>query len=99
LVHDVASCGLVDDDLCPKENPLQAVLNIRHLRLGAFADEEIYGSSDYLTKDCRNYCPFGYYFSVALIKKITHTAAQRGFSPGPKGPLVLGCEPGLRFRD
>jgi hypothetical protein len=27
------------------------------------------------------------------------TAAQRGFSPGPKGPLVPGCEPGLRFRD
>jgi hypothetical protein len=22
-----------------------------------------------------------------------------GFSPGPKGPLVSGCEPGLRFRD
>jgi hypothetical protein len=27
------------------------------------------------------------------------TAEQRGFSPGLKGPLVLGCEPGLRFRD
>jgi hypothetical protein len=27
------------------------------------------------------------------------TTAQRGCSPGPKGPLVPGCEPGLRFRD
>jgi hypothetical protein len=27
------------------------------------------------------------------------TAAQRGFSPGPKGPLVPCCEPRLRFRD
>jgi hypothetical protein len=27
------------------------------------------------------------------------TAAQRSFSPGLKGPLVPGYEPGLRFRD
>jgi hypothetical protein len=30
---------------------------------------------------------------------VTPTAAQRGFSPGLKGPLVPGCEPGLRFQD
>jgi hypothetical protein len=29
----------------------------------------------------------------------TYTAAQQDFSPGPKGPLIPGCEPGLRFRD
>jgi hypothetical protein len=55
LVCDVPSSGLVNDDLCPKENPFEAVLNIRHLLLGAFADEETYGSSDRLTKQCRNY--------------------------------------------
>jgi ribosomal protein S27E len=27
------------------------------------------------------------------------TAAQRGFNPGLKGPLIPGCKPGLRFRD
>jgi hypothetical protein len=28
-----------------------------------------------------------------------HTAVQRSCSPGPKGHLVPGCEPGLRFWD
>jgi hypothetical protein len=55
LVCDVASRGFIDDGLCPKENPLQAVLNmiIWHLLLGAFADEEIYGSRDHFTKEHR----------------------------------------------
>ena len=44
LVRDVASSRLIDDYLCPKESPLQAVLHIQHLWLGGFADEEIYGS-------------------------------------------------------
>jgi hypothetical protein len=69
LVGDVASCGLVDDDLCPKENPLQAALNIRQLWLGAFADDKIYGSSDHLTKDCRNY--YVHFGTLALTRKIT----------------------------
>jgi len=68
LVGDVSSCGLVDDDLCPKENPLQPVLDILHLRLGAFADEEFYGSSDHLTKDYRNYCV--HFCTLALIRRM-----------------------------
>ena len=44
LVRDVASCGLIDDYLCPKERPLQVVLHIRCLWLAAFCDEEVYGS-------------------------------------------------------
>jgi hypothetical protein len=44
LVRDVASCGLVDDYLCPKERPLQVVLHIQCLWLAIFPDEEIYGS-------------------------------------------------------
>ena len=36
LVRDVASCGLIDDYLRPKERPLQAVLHIQCLWLGAF---------------------------------------------------------------
>jgi hypothetical protein len=37
--------------------------------------------------------------SAGAIAGSMCTAAQRGCSPGPKGPLVPGCEPGLRFRD
>jgi hypothetical protein len=44
LVRDAASCGLINDNLCSEESPLQAVLHILHLWLGDFADEEIYGS-------------------------------------------------------
>ena len=69
LVRDVASCGLVGDDLCPKDNLLQVVLNIRPLPLGCFADDETYGSSDRLTKHCRKY--HVHFRVLSLIRRIT----------------------------
>jgi hypothetical protein len=38
-------------------------------------------------------------WSIIVSDRVPVTAAQRGFSTGPKGPIVPGCEPGLKFRD
>jgi hypothetical protein len=54
LVCDLPSHGLIKDHLCPEQDPAEAVvLHILCLQFGAFSDEEIYGSRDHLTKDCR----------------------------------------------
>lgn len=53
MICDVPSHGLVDDDLCPEQELSEMVLHIKHLWLGAFADDEIYAYSGHLTKDCR----------------------------------------------
>jgi hypothetical protein len=46
--------GLIDDDLCPQQDPAEVILHVERRRLVDFADEEIYGSSGQFTQDCRN---------------------------------------------
>nr|CAB3455494.1 unnamed protein product [Digitaria exilis] len=53
MICDVPSHGLVHDDLCPEQELCELVVHIKHLWLGAFADDEIDASSGHLTKDCR----------------------------------------------
>ncbi|TVU40576.1 hypothetical protein EJB05_14043, partial [Eragrostis curvula] len=53
LVCDMPPHTFIRDDLSSEKDPAEAILHIlRHL-LGAFADEEIYGSSCQFTQDCR----------------------------------------------
>jgi len=53
LVCDLPSHGLVDDDLCPEQDLVEAVIHILCLQYGAFADDEMYGSGCHLTEDSR----------------------------------------------
>jgi hypothetical protein len=53
LICDLPSHGLIEDDLCSDQGPVQVVLHIMFLQLGAFSDEETYGSSCQLTQDRR----------------------------------------------
>jgi hypothetical protein len=51
---DMPPHGLISYDLRLEKSLLQVILQIQRSRLGEFADDEIYGSSGQLTKDCRN---------------------------------------------
>jgi len=43
-VCDLPSHGLIDDDLCPEQDPAEAILHVRCCWLEAIFDKEIYGS-------------------------------------------------------
>jgi hypothetical protein len=51
LVCDVPSHGLIDDDVCSKQNLAEAIIHTLKLRLGELAEKEINGSSGKLTED------------------------------------------------
>jgi hypothetical protein len=55
LVCDVLPHGLIDDNLCPEENPLQAIVHgkRRWLRVGDLVDNEIYRPRGQVTQDRR----------------------------------------------
>jgi len=38
-------------ELCPEHDPAEPLIHIMCQQLGAFTDEEIYGSGDHLTKE------------------------------------------------
>jgi hypothetical protein len=54
LVCDLSFHGLINDDLSSEKSPLQSIRHTQHRWLGAFADEEIYGSRSQLAQDSRN---------------------------------------------
>jgi hypothetical protein len=45
LICDLPHHGLLDDDLCSEQDPLEAIIHIQCRLLGALADEEMYASS------------------------------------------------------
>jgi hypothetical protein len=54
MVCDVPPYGLINDDLCPEQDPPEAIHCILRRWLGAFANQETYGSSGQITKYCRD---------------------------------------------
>jgi len=53
LVCNVLPHGLIDDNLRPEENPLQAILHSKRWRLGDLVDNEIYRPRGQVTQDRR----------------------------------------------
>jgi len=51
LVCNVLPHGLIDDNLRPEENPLQAILHSERWRLGDLVDNEIYRPRGQVTQD------------------------------------------------
>ena len=51
LVCDVPPHGLINDNLCPEQDLVEAILHVEQSPVGDFAGEEIYGSRSELTKN------------------------------------------------